>query len=160
MFSDSKCINLDKNVSGLSKPDPLQLSHKFPQSSPFFILLHALSIYTKRSKLSPNLLPLSPTLPDLKSDTKSYIHLQLMYKDQASYEKAEYKSILQEVVERIGAQDISEPLVDEFVKNCHQLKLMRGKLWGENDEESLCKYSALVPVPIESLNHQSKYNQF
>jgi len=130
MFSDPECINLDKN------------------SSPFFILLHALSVYTKRSKLSPNLLPLSPTLPDLKSDTVSYIQLQRMYKDQANSEKAEYKSILQEVIKGIKAQDIPDPVVDEFVKNCHQLRLMRGKLWGESDNESLLQSISANPAQV------------
>ncbi|KAF8326828.1 uncharacterized protein EI90DRAFT_2929486, partial [Cantharellus anzutake] len=132
MFSDPKCVNLDEN------------------SSPFFILLHALSIYTKSSKLSPNLLPLSPTLPDLKSDTKSYIHLQQMYKDQANAEKAEFKSILQEVVKSIGSRVISDSLIDEFVRNCHQLRLMRGKAWGESDKKGLLQSILTNPAQVST----------
>ena len=77
-----------------------------------------------------------------------------MYKDQANSEKAEYKDILQEVIKGIKAQDIPDAVVDEFVKNCHQLRLMRGKLWGESDHESLCRCS--TPIPVLSLNCLNK----
>lgn len=104
-------------------------------------MLHALSIFTQRE---PHTLPLSPALPDLKSDTTSYIHLQNLYKAQANAEKAEFVKILEEVRAKAGVpQPIPTVLVDEFVKNCHQLKIIKGKQIGKEDNATLRESSLL-----------------
>lgn len=91
-------------------------------------MLHALSLFTQQA---PLVLPLSPTLPDLKSDTKNYIQLQNLYKTQATEEKAKFIDILEEVQKNAGVEKpIPTVLVDEFVKNCHQLKIIKGKTRG------------------------------
>ena len=105
-------------------------------------MLHALSIFTKRE---PHTLPLSPTLPDLKSDTASYIHLQNLYKTQARAEKDQFVQILEEVQVKAGVpQPIPTVLVDEFVKNCHQLKILKGKQYGYESDAALRKISPLI----------------
>ena len=104
------------------------------KSSPFFVMLHALELFTRKE---PYTLPLSPKLPDIKSDTVNYIHLQGLYKAQANAEKAEFTRILEEVVAKAGVSPIPSSIVDEFVKNCHQLKILKGKQWGQDDHASL-----------------------
>jgi amyloid beta precursor protein binding protein 1 len=108
-------------------------------------MLHALSIFTQRE---PYTLPLSPTLPDLKSDTTSYIHLQNLYKTQARVEKAQFVQILEEVQIKAGVpQPIPSVLVDEFVKNCHQLKILKGKQCGDEADATLRKPSDRICSP-------------
>jgi NEDD8-activating enzyme E1 regulatory subunit len=102
------------------------------QSDPFFHLVNALEIYTASP---PHTLPLSSTLPDMKSDTAQYIHLQNLYRRQAEVEKAKFVEILRRVGAGFGesADKVTEAAValsDDFVKNSHALKLLRGKVWG------------------------------
>lgn len=114
-------------------------------------MLHALSIFTQRE---PYTLPLSPTLPDLKSDTTSYIHLQTLYKTQARAEKAQFVQIVEEVRAKAGmTQPIPSVLVDEFVKNCHQLKILRGKQYGDEVDTALREPSDRIcsPCPNPSM---------
>lgn len=96
-----------------------------PESSPFFHLLYALREFVK---LPPYTLPLSSTLPDMKANTTSYIHLQKLYKARAEEEKAIFKSFLKVPVE--------DELVDSFVKNAHAVKVLRGKKWGGIDKDA------------------------
>jgi NEDD8-activating enzyme E1 regulatory subunit len=100
------------------------LSSLTPASPPFFHLLSALH---KFSLHPPYTLPLTSTLPDMKANTNSYIHLQKLYKSRAEEEKAVFKSFL--------TVPIDKALVDTFVKNAHGLKLLRGKKWGALDAD-------------------------
>lgn len=102
----------------------LALSSLTPDSPPFFHLLSALHQFTLQP---PHTLPLTSTLPDMKADTNSYIHLQKLYKTRAEEEKAIFKSFL--------TVPIDDALVDTFVKNSHGLKLLRGKKWGVLDSD-------------------------
>jgi amyloid beta precursor protein binding protein 1 len=101
--------------------DP-QLSALGPTSPPFFHLLDALRQFTLQP---PHTLPLTSTLPDMKANTGSYIHLQKLYKTRAEEEKAMFKSFL--------AVPQDDALVDSFVKNAHGLKVLRGKKYGALD---------------------------
>jgi len=96
------------------------------QSPVFFHLLAALKTFTEES--DTNTLPLTSTLPDMKASTTDYIHLQKLYKIRAEEEKAQFKSYL--------SVSVDDGLVDLFVKNAHGLKLMRGKKWGELDQDT------------------------
>jgi NEDD8-activating enzyme E1 regulatory subunit len=95
-----------------------------PTSGPFFHLLSALHQFTLRA---PHALPLTSTLPDMKSDTKNYIHLQKLYKAQAEEEKAVFRALL--------TVPVAQEEVDTFVKNAHGLKLLRGTRWGALDKD-------------------------
>jgi NEDD8-activating enzyme E1 regulatory subunit len=97
-------------------------------------MLRALDLFTRKE---PYTLPLSPKLPDIKSDTVNYIHLQGLYKAQANAEKAGFTRILQEVAAKTGVAPIPSNIVDEFVRNCHQLKILKGKQWGDDDDAAL-----------------------
>ena len=93
--------------------------------SPFFHLLAALKEFTDQSER--HTLPLTSTLPDMKSDTTNYIHLQRLYKARAEEEKQAFKSHLRAPVD--------DTLVDLFVKNAHALQVLRGKQWGAFDKD-------------------------
>jgi NEDD8-activating enzyme E1 regulatory subunit len=109
-------------------------SSSLPNVAIFFHLLAALHRFTQQP---PYTLPLSSTLPDMKSDTNSYIHLQNLYKRQADQEKEVFKGL-------IGKElSVDNETVDEFVKNTHGLRLLRGKPFGaiNADREALGKLS-------------------
>ena len=97
-----------------------------PSSPPFCHLAAALHSYTKNQ--SPYTLPLSSTLPDMKSSTTFYIELQKLYKKRAEEEKETLKSYIQ-------APGIKDDFVDLFVKNSHGIRMMRGKKWGKLDAD-------------------------
>lgn len=83
----------------------------------------------------------------MKSDTKSYIHLQNLYKTQANEDKAWFTDLLRGVeagwagggaeqmegIERSAAAEALN-MVDDFVKNAHGLKVLRGKRWMEKED--------------------------
>ena len=96
-------------------------------SPPFF---HLLSILKEFSEQSPNVLPLASRLPDMKADTTSYISLQKLYKIQADEEKLAFAGLVKE-----RGLEVESSYVDEFVRNCHGLKIIRGTRVGYLDED-------------------------
>lgn len=126
------------------------LSSLGPSSQPFFHLLSALKEFVERSP--GKTLPLSSTLPDMKSDTANYIHLQKLYKARAEEEKAQFAAILRER----GVQ-VDPAIIDEFVRNTHGLKIIRGKRWGTLGEDpvslgefSLLREESTIPTILSS----------
>ena len=101
------------------------LSSLSPTSPPFFHLLAALS--HQFTLQPPHTLPLSSTLPDMKANTSSYIHLQKLYKTWAEEEKVLFKSFLK--------VPLDDTTIDTFVKNAHGLRVLRGKKWGTLDSD-------------------------
>lgn len=83
----------------------------------------------------------------MKSDTKSYIHLQNLYKMQADEDKARFADLLRGIeagwagggaesmdgVERSSAAE-AMTMIDDFVKNAHGLKVLRGKRWLDQED--------------------------
>jgi amyloid beta precursor protein binding protein 1 len=91
-------------------------------STPFGHLLAALQSFSRRP---PHVLPLSVTLPDMKSDTESYVRLQNLYRTQAAEEREQFRALL-----RVPVQN---ELVDLFVKNAHGVQLLKGACYGALD---------------------------
>ncbi|KAJ7512737.1 hypothetical protein B0H11DRAFT_5705 [Mycena galericulata] len=120
----------------------LQLSTLSPTSPPFFHLLDALRQFTLQP---PHTLPLSSTLPDMKANTASYIHLQKLYKTRAEEEKAVLKAFL--------TVPVDDALVDSFVKNAHGLKVLRGKKWGALNRDPTSLASAVTSSPKATATH-------
>ena len=60
---------------------------KTTTSTPFGHLLAALRLFTEQS---PHVLPLSATLPDMKSDTEGYVRLQNLFRAQAAEELEQF----------------------------------------------------------------------
>ncbi|EIW75998.1 hypothetical protein CONPUDRAFT_111872 [Coniophora puteana RWD-64-598 SS2] len=112
---------------------------------PFFHLLAALKRFTE--EVEPHTLPLTSTLPDMKADTTSYIHLQRLYKARAEEEKAIFQTFLDKNV------DIDEDVIDLFLKNAHGLQVLRGRRWGEFERDTDAFSGALASYPKETCIH-------
>ncbi|KAF8519744.1 hypothetical protein BU17DRAFT_75851 [Hysterangium stoloniferum] len=125
------------------KAPPVSLS---PSSAVFFHLVRALKDFTEAEDASQTL-PLSSTLPDMKSDTNSYVYLQTIYKRQAEKEKARFKSLIGPEVM------VDNNTVDDFVKNVHGLRLLRGRQFGDVDREQGGLANALQISPKEVATH-------
>ncbi|KIJ15740.1 hypothetical protein PAXINDRAFT_114100 [Paxillus involutus ATCC 200175] len=111
--------------------------------SPFFHLLATLKEFTDQSET--HTLPLTSTLPDMKSDTSNYIHLQRLYKARAEEEKQAFKSHMR--------AHVDDAMVDSFVKNAHALQLLRGKQWGAFHQDKPALAVALASNPKETCTH-------
>jgi amyloid beta precursor protein binding protein 1 len=98
-------------------------------TSPFFHLLAALREYVSHD---PQTLPVSATLPDMHTDTKSYVELQTIYKDQARKERDAFARVLEK---RGRPGTIDEGMIDDFVKNSHGLKICRSGVYGALDQD-------------------------
>lgn len=110
-------------LSGADAP----LSETTPNTA-FHALLHALAAFV-RSERGPGTLPLSGALPDMRTDTTSYVRLQTIYKDRARVEKALFGALLAEECPDVAPHVDSEEL-DTFVKNAHHVRVLRGRRWG------------------------------
>ncbi|KAJ8082084.1 hypothetical protein PM082_007930 [Marasmius tenuissimus] len=122
--------------------DEPKLASLTPDSPHFFHLLVALKKFAAQP---PHVLPLSSSLPDMKANTESYIHLQKLYKKRAEEEKAEFKTLLQE--------SVPDELVDTFVKNAHGLRLLKGKKWSDFDANPSVLAEKLSINPREASAH-------
>ncbi|POV95384.1 hypothetical protein PSTT_16306 [Puccinia striiformis] len=110
----------------------------------FWLLVSSLREFVNEN---PNhQLPLSGSLPDMKSDTKNYTKLQSIYREQALEDLETFKECLETVEETIGEHsrteeenqtdvghyaegpehDLSEEMVESFVKNSAHIRLVRG----------------------------------
>ena len=65
----------------------------------------------------------------MKSDTANYVHLQKLYRAQADKEKREFKEILEK-----KGWIVEDVTVDEFLKNVHGIRLLRGREFSMFDE--------------------------
>ncbi|KAF6752918.1 ubiquitin activating enzyme [Ephemerocybe angulata] len=115
-----------------------------PHTKPFHLLLKALEVYT--TTVEPYTLPLSATLPDMKASTGQYVEIQRLYKDRAVEERDTFKAILDKIIAEQGedASLIDDEVIDDFVKNSHILRLLKGKKWGalDQDKEKLAEAAA------------------
>ncbi|KAL7412491.1 hypothetical protein BDY24DRAFT_393087 [Mrakia frigida] len=114
LFSDPACENVTKN------------------SKSFFLLLRALRTFVSTTSH----LPVSASLPDMKSSTSAYVDLQSIYKAKAKEDLESIKICLAEVLKNVGLDEdaIDESEIEEFVKNAGGLKVFRGRSLGEERE--------------------------
>lgn len=126
----------------LSDPAVEQATHDSPQ---FYHLLSALRQFTSQP---PYTLPLTSTLPDMKSDTKNYIHLQKLYKAKAEEDKKVFRGLVRVPVD--------EQVVDLFVRNSHHIQLMRGKKWGNLDKDRNALGTLFVPTMLPVVDYYLK----
>ncbi|KAF7977557.1 hypothetical protein HWV62_3352 [Athelia sp. TMB] len=143
-WSEAKIPSDISSLFTLPAPSP----SSDPNTLQFFALLTALKEFTQTQP--PHTLPLSATLPDMHTSTESYIHLQKLYKARAGEEKAIFKTLLAKVP---GGADVTDDIVDSFLKNCHALKVLRGKKWGAFDTDRAALTAALQTSPREVSTH-------
>lgn len=98
-------------------------------STPFGHLLEALRLFLE---CPPHVLPLSATLPDMKSDTEGYVRLQNLYRTQAAEEFRQFRAFLRVFID--------DGLVNLFVKNAHAVQLLKGARYGTLDATKLGEY--------------------
>ena len=116
-------------VSALFDEPKLQAGPLTESTPPFFHLLAALREYLTHE---PQALPVSATLPDMHTDTKSYVEIQTIYKDQARRERDAFARVLEK---RGRPSTIDEGMIDDFVKNAHGLKICRSEVYGALDQD-------------------------
>ncbi|KAK9709813.1 hypothetical protein K7432_008781 [Basidiobolus ranarum] len=92
------------------------------QSSDFWILVRALKEFVNNE--GNGLLPVSATLPDMKSDTESYITLQNIYRQKAREDLLALKHRLENLLTSVNrsADSIAEEQIEVFCKNAAFLK--------------------------------------
>ncbi|KAH9829038.1 uncharacterized protein C8Q71DRAFT_912070 [Rhodofomes roseus] len=125
-----------------------------PSDSPnavFHALLQTLNAFVAAPD-GPGCLPLSGALPDMRTDTESYVRLQTVYKDWAAVEKAKFKELLQKGFPDL-APTISDEEIDTFVKNAHHVRVLRGRRWSEWDADKEALASSLTISPRETAAH-------
>jgi amyloid beta precursor protein binding protein 1 len=72
--------------------------------------------------------PLNGSIPDMTSSTKSYIHLQEIYKKKADDDKKEMRRIVEQLVSEFGADfipEISEDDLSILCKNIFNIRLVK-----------------------------------
>lgn len=144
LFNDPACETIAASVSPPFHAVALRFADLCPsrvQSPNFWILLHAVRLFTQHSSNPAHLLPLSGALPDMKADTTGYVGLQSMYKAKAKEDLALVKQLLGEVLQKAGveASRITAEEVETFVKHSAYLKVVRGRSLRMEEEASLVK---------------------
>ncbi|EJF61494.1 hypothetical protein DICSQDRAFT_136405 [Dichomitus squalens LYAD-421 SS1] len=137
------------DIQALFSLPPLPTS---PQhNSTFHALLQSLSAFVSDPS-GPGTLPISATLPDMKSDTKNYVRLQNLYRAHAEVEKTKFKEIFAAKYPEI-AKTTNPDEVDSFVKNAHHIRVLRGKQWGALDRDREAIVNSLTSQPRETATH-------
>ncbi|KAJ2077817.1 hypothetical protein H4R24_004893 [Coemansia sp. RSA 988] len=115
----------------LEDPAAKSLASK-SQTTSFWLLANALRRYME-STYSEGMLPHNGTIPDMKSDTKSYIELQRLYKQKAEQDKSEFTVHLHSVLQEasLSIDHVSSDTIDVFCKNAGRLRLVRTRLLHE-----------------------------
>ncbi|WVF70271.1 hypothetical protein IAT40_005060 [Kwoniella sp. CBS 6097] len=100
----------------------------------------------------PYLPPTSPSLPDMHSSTTSYIALQNLYKAQYQADLARFRSLLSEVLGKIGLAEDSIPIeeVEGFVKNIGGVGIIRGRALRESKEGAGAIQTEIAEFDAES----------
>ncbi|GFT14238.1 NEDD8-activating enzyme E1 regulatory subunit [Nephila pilipes] len=97
------------------------------ESKPFWILAKALKEFVDNE--GQGCLPVRGVIPDMTSDTQSYIKLQNIYKEKADEDSHAMYSRVQQLLSNLGKPPnfISEHEVKVFCKNAHCLRVLRGR---------------------------------
>ncbi|OJT14239.1 NEDD8-activating enzyme E1 regulatory subunit [Trametes pubescens] len=142
---------IPSDIQALFSLSALQSASAQPRQGTFHALLHTLVEFTK-DPAGSGTLPLSSNLPDMKSDTESYVRLQNLYRQWADVEKSKFKELF-EAKHPEAAASVDPEEVDSFVKNSHHLRVLRGKRWGTFDADREALGNALASTPREAATH-------
>ncbi|KAI1787211.1 hypothetical protein LXA43DRAFT_975390 [Ganoderma leucocontextum] len=145
----SRICQVPSDVQALFSLSPLPTA---PQhNTTFHALLQSLSEFVA-DPAGSGTLPVNATLPDMKSDTKSYVQLQNLYRAQAEVEKAQFKELFT-VKNPKFAKTTNLEEVESFVKNAHHIRVLRGKQWGALDRDREAIVCSLNSQPRETATH-------
>ncbi|TIA95807.1 hypothetical protein E3P94_03548 [Wallemia ichthyophaga] len=114
--------DIPHQVAELYQDDSLKNLSK--DSSPFWFLVASLKEFSDRH----GVLPHPGTLPDLHTDTQTYVHLQTIYKNKAREDVEELKSILIGIIDKfsVSIHLFSDDLIGAFAKHSAFLKVIKG----------------------------------
>uniref|UniRef100_A0A6M2DU04 NEDD8-activating enzyme E1 regulatory subunit n=1 Tax=Xenopsylla cheopis TaxID=163159 RepID=A0A6M2DU04_XENCH len=120
ILDDNSCINLTR------------------KSTPFWVMAHALRKF--ELKEGKGWLPVEGVIPDMTADTKSYIALQQVYKDQFNYDVEIVMKYVQDLIQELDlpVDYVTEQDVKIFCRNANSLHLVRGtKISDEYDKSTV-----------------------
>ncbi|CDK26768.1 unnamed protein product [Kuraishia capsulata CBS 1993] len=128
--------------------------------SPFWFYLLALKQFLDQNNGLP---PLSGDLPDMASDTKSYIILQRLYREKAEEDFLKFHAILHDLLRELekSVEEFTDETSRLFCKNSRQVIVQHGthhqvskKLENENDDIMKAIYLCLLATT--ETNHTQK----
>lgn len=121
---DIKVTEIPKNIKDLLQDEACMNLNS--ESKPFWIMVRAIKEFV--DKEGKGLLPLQGAIPDMTADSKRYIELQNIYRNQANYDVKWIADKVQELLSSLGKpQDlISEAEIRLLCKNCRYLRVVRG----------------------------------
>ncbi|GFR05999.1 NEDD8-activating enzyme E1 regulatory subunit [Trichonephila clavata] len=131
---EEACRAINRSIAVTSIPSEIQGILNDPlcdnltsESKPFWILAKALKEFV--SNEGQGCLPVRGVIPDMTSDTQSYIKLQNIYKAKADEDSHAMYTRVQQLLSNLGKPPnfISEHEVKVFCKNAHCLRVIRGR---------------------------------
>ncbi|KAI8115121.1 Nedd8-activating enzyme E1 regulatory subunit [Lucilia cuprina] len=131
IFEDEACRNLNK------------------QSKPFWIMAKALKEFIEKD--NNGILPLSGVLPDMTSDTESYINLQNIYRQQAMQDADNVYRKCQAILKELGLplDCITEKTVRLFCKESSGLTVIRGSKISDEYEKNNRVLSVIDDIDVQ-----------
>jgi len=74
------------------------------------------------------MLPQDPKIPDMFSDTNSFVRLSKIYREKAAIDVADFQSELKNICSSIGVQMPEDKLIARFCSNCRGAKAVFGSI--------------------------------
>ncbi|KAI8922701.1 hypothetical protein BC831DRAFT_474771 [Entophlyctis helioformis] len=108
-----------------------------PNTPDFWLLVAALRDFVAAE--GNGLLPVAGSLPDMKSDTDSFVKLQEIYRAKAREDQAAVRRYLNQILGKVGrpADSISDEDVARFCKNASALQVLRYRSIAQEHASSL-----------------------
>jgi len=95
-------------------------------SLPFWVLVHAINLFVKNE--GKGTLPCSPQIPDMTSDTNSYVKLQQLYADRSARDRAAVTAHVRETLKKSGNKAvITDEEIAQFCRNFRTIAMVRGR---------------------------------
>lgn len=123
-ISASKSGSLPEEIETLFKANSCTHISKF--SSNFWLLVRALRDFVESGDGS---LPLSGSLPDMKSQSATYVALQRLYRTKAKADAHRLRTIVERILVEasLPSESIGVDEIESFAKHAGFLKLIRGR---------------------------------
>ncbi|KAJ3181110.1 NEDD8-activating enzyme E1 regulatory subunit [Gaertneriomyces sp. JEL0708] len=133
-------VDIPSNIQDIMDDRAADLDQLSKDSEPFWIYVHALRTFARNH----NCLPLAGSLPDMHSDTDSYVRLQTVYHDKSMRDYEEILQNVKQLWEKLRRTDSVDPdEVKRFCRNARWLKISRGKSIEEEYADGTALRSAL-----------------
>ncbi|XP_015903826.1 NEDD8-activating enzyme E1 regulatory subunit [Parasteatoda tepidariorum] len=154
---EEACRGVNRLVAKTTIPGEIQDILKDPlcdnitsESKPFWIMARALKEFVNNE--GQGCLPVRGVIPDMTSDTQSYVNLQNIYKRKAEEDAHFIYKRVQDILSSIGKSQnyIREQDIKVFCKNAHCLRVLHGRAIKDEYNPSTTKVQPL----ISNLEHE------